>query len=299
MRWHINRRVLTWPGLSPAAKIAWHQLSAQLEHETGHLHGAELITSTAAIADAQGLPKTSAWRVIRELETVGLIAVTARRTGRAATLTICVQKPRPNVPPADRFLKRSTNDPPAERFSEPPSAHVQPPQPLAAKPRPRGRPQDIQGGAAPHSSIPAHARERGTVETQSVSSYRRTVLGTTTTVSNGARGPDEIHALKTIGAAIAEVLARVPDQVAQKARLADQLARWIHDPTMHPSIPARVAEAIVLDQVPYDQVARTLVDVLAMRHSKTGLKKPAGALWIHLLKRRGILLPSTQRRQAQ
>lgn len=300
MRWTINHHVMHWPGLTPAAKIAWHQLSAQLEADTGHLHGAELLTSTAAIADAQDLPRTTAWRVIQELHHAGFLALQSRGRGPGAKLKIHLADPRRIVPPAEQLPNRSIIVPPAEQFPAQPSAQIQPPQHPATNPRRREPPQNIQGATPQPTSIPARAPERSTVESSKNSLQRSTVSSSQRLNGScaGAQG-DEIRRLHAIGSAIADVLAKVPGEIDAKHRLSAQLGRWIQDPTLHRSILDRVAEALVLDQVPYDRVAQTVADVLGMRLSATGLKKPAGALWIHLLKRIGFTFNAKSRSHAQ
>lgn len=320
-RWPINNSVMQSADLSAAAKLAWHYLSAELESATGHPHSADLVTATLAIADALGLDRFAARRATKALEAAGLITILeAARPSRAAgsgRMKIRVENP---ASPAQRTVAQTHRSAPAKNGAETvakthrsfPAPEPIPLRPLALTEMPLARDgQETAGGVtgfAPHTTARAPAPARPSMEGRSIDlplSHRgttqrpygsmgacaraggaKTLLVDVEKPPRGAGGRgDEFARLAGIGQAIAEVLARVPDPGEAKAALAGRLKCWLADPACHPSVLARAAEAVVLGQVPYEDLARVVVDLEGMRRSKGGLRRPAGALFVHLCRK--------------
>ena len=296
MRWTMNATVLTWPGLSPAAKIAWHQLSNLCKTQAGVFHGGDVVTSSTAIANGQDLCRARVHQVLAELRTAGLLQLLETRTGRGAKLRLRVLKPDQKrlgiVHDPERLGKRLgiVHDP--ERFPAGESPQAQRAKRLAASAAERGLQMTVASSLPATPYIPACARHVD-VEKAKLSPRRSTVLDSKKDYVYGsaqarANDKDQDQRLAAVGGAIAEVLARVDSQVEQKDRLVEHLAGWLNDPSLHPSILRRAAESVVLGHVQYEDLARVVSDVMGMKYSKKGLRRPPGALFIHLCRERGI-----------
>jgi hypothetical protein len=295
MRWTMNTTVLTWPGLSPAAKIAWHQLSNLCKVQAGVFHGGDVVTTSAAIANGQDLGRTRVHEVLMELQAAGLVRVLEVASGRRHSMRLSVQKPDPRrtfgVRDTEHEVSRTLSVRDTERQNEAHRPQAERAKRLAATAAENGLQITVASSLPAIPYIPACARHVD-VEKAKLSLQRSTVSTTTDNVYGSACARagerDEISRLAGIGDVLAQVLARVPTEPEQKDRIVEHLAGWLNDPTLHPSVLRRAAEAVVFGRVEYSAIARVVSDVMGMRYSKKGLKRPAGALFIHLCRERGI-----------
>jgi hypothetical protein len=332
MRWTINQRVMQSPALTPAAKLAWHQMKAELEQQRTAHDAQELTTTAAAIAVAQGISPRTAQRILDSLIEAGLVAIVTRQPGsrspQAGEITLKILAPsdaypRTKCPPIGS--ERRTNCPPmveartadisadkmsADRDTAPSqlqaasgASEITPPQKLA-QPKPGAPPQHIitSRACAPAPSVLAQ-QESIPLERQEAlqeSSSKRTLRPSQISAAarrqvSGPAGDDEMNAIRRATSLFDQVLATYDNTHQVAAVTAQKIRDWLNDETLAPSVINRVAESLALGMTEPRTLGGILASVAAQRNSRAGLKKPAGALFIHLCRRHGIAIDNPRR----